>query len=133
MRLKTFGALIILALLMSVTVWAQEATTALSPLQLIDTDPLGEWTPGQPATLTFDRPLDCSAGTVQVETPAEVVVEAACSGNIVTINLTTPLQGGQTYRLILSGFKGADGSALTAPLMVDLLACLLYTSPSPRD
>jgi len=136
MRIKTFGALLLLALLMSVTTWAQErATTALAPLQLIDSNPLGEWVSGQPATFTFDRPLDCSAGTVQIETPADAAGETTCAGDSLTFNLTTPLQRGLTYRLVITGATGADGALLTAPLAVDLLAqsALQVSSFNPTD
>ncbi|MCU0464314.1 MAG: Ig-like domain-containing protein [Anaerolineae bacterium] len=133
MRLKTLGALFVFVLLMSVGAsWAQETTV---PLNLIDVDPLGEWAADQPVTLTFDRPLDCSDGSVTVVSPADAAGETTCAGNALTFTLTTPLERGQTYRLIVDGAQGEDGAEQTAPVGIDLLAqsALQVTSFTPSD
>lgn len=120
--LKTLGMLLFLALLMSVTTWAQDSTTSLPPLQIIDAEPLGEWLENQPVTFIFDRPLDCSVGSIAVESPTDATGETTCDGDTLQFTLTSPLQRGQTYRLVVSDAKGADGAALRQPIAADFLA-----------
>jgi hypothetical protein len=119
----------------SVGAVAQDAP--VPPLRLTDVSPLGEWPEGQPATLIFDRPLECAALTtsVTVVQPAGATGTVACDGDRLLFSLTSPLERGALYRLLVDGARGADGAVQEAPVAVELLAqsSLLVTSFTPSD
>ncbi len=116
--------------------WAQTTPADAPPLRLVNIEPLGEWLAGQPAVLTFDRMLDCSATyRVFVVQPAGVSGDASCEGDTLRFGLTTPLQRGEIYRLLVDGVRGVDGAVLEAPVGIDLLAqsALQVTSFTPTN
>lgn len=136
MRLvKTLSVLLLLAVFMSLTTAAQDSSAELPPLQIIDAEPLGEWAATQPARFIFDRPLDCSAGTVEVIAPADATGETTCDGDSLIFTLSTPLARGERYRFLISGAKGTDGSSMRQPVTLELLAqsALMVSSFAPSD